>query len=92
MTATLSRLRAEAAAAAAAGLHALADNAELLYIRATQAGVTRLDGSASLGVPARLVRGYGPAGRLAVEWSTIDGTIFTDTDGKEINCDQADVR
>lgn len=77
-------LPAAALQAAKRGNVARADDAELEYIRRTQFGVKLADGEAVLGVPQRIVRGYGAAGRLAVEWCTMDGTKYANIDGQEI--------
>lgn len=70
---------------AKAGNSKIADAVELEHIKRTQLGVTTKDGQARAGNPKRLIRGYGPTGRLAVEWCTMDGTIYyADIDGKEI--------
>lgn len=78
-------LPAAALRAARRGDAARADDAELEFIRRTQFGIELKDGRVAIGVPRRLVRGHGEAGRLAVEWCTIDGTFhYTDIDGKEL--------
>jgi hypothetical protein len=73
-----------ALAAARKGNVDRADAVELAHIRRTQTGVTLADGRVQFGTPQRLIRAYGQAGQLAVEWCTMDGMVYTDIDGKEI--------
>lgn len=70
--------------AAKSGNSTLADQAELAYIKATKSTVVRCDGSTCQAVPTRIIRGFGSAGRLAVEWQIAYDTVYTDIDGKEL--------
>ena len=76
-------LKRAARQAALRGNITRADRVELEHIRRTIDTITLRDGEEVEAEPVRLVRGYGPTGRLAVEWCTIDGTRYTDIDGKE---------
>lgn len=82
--ARLDRLARAAAQAAHRGNVARADLAELEAIRTKFSGFTSLDGEEVSGQPVRLVRGFGQAGVLAVEWLTVDGVRYTDIEAKEI--------
>lgn len=85
----VSHLRAAALQAARRGDVERADAAELEFIRRTRLHLVTIDGRDLPGSPQRVLRGFGKAGRLAIEWCTIDGTKYTDIDGKEIANDEA---